>query len=107
MLVQFPADETAKNWLRNGETLAPTPESFLNRSLALFQQGRYEDSITMARMALKLRPNYAEAWNNVGAAYNSMKRWNEAIQAEKQALAIKPDYALAKNNLALAQSNSR
>jgi Flp pilus assembly protein TadD len=75
--------------------------------LALFQQGRYEDSIAMARMALKLRPNYAEAWNNVGAAYNAMKRWDEAIQAEKQALAIKPDYELAKNNLAVAESKKR
>lgn len=107
MLAQFPNDETARNWLRNGDALTASPESFLDRSLTLFQQGRYEDSIAMARMALKLRPNYAEAWNNVGAAYNAMKRWDEAIQAEKQALAIKPDYELAKNNLAVAESKKR
>jgi len=85
------------------ETLAkssPTPENFLNLSLAYDRAGRHDDTIVAAKEALKLRPAYAEAWNNIASAYEGMQRWDEAIQAAQQALAIKPDLQLAKNNLA-------
>jgi tetratricopeptide (TPR) repeat protein len=59
----------------------------------------------MAREALKLKPNYAEAYNNIGSAYNILKNYDKAIEACKKALEIVPDYELAKNNLALALKN--
>jgi len=81
---------------------AITPEYFLNQSLTLYQAGRYQESIDAARQALKLRPEYAEAYNNLGAAYASMGKWDEAIQNAQQALRINPNFQLAKNNLAWA-----
>jgi tetratricopeptide (TPR) repeat protein len=84
--------------------LETTPESYLARSLQYFQHGHFEETIAAARAALNLRPDYAEAWNNIGAAYNSMSRWADAIQACEQALRLKPDFVLAKNNLALAKA---
>jgi tetratricopeptide (TPR) repeat protein len=81
---------------------ARTPEDFLNLSLRLNQAGQYRASIAAAQAALRLRPGYAEAWNNIAAAYASLGQWDEAIKAAQQATCLKPDFQLARNNLAWA-----
>ena len=49
-----------------------------------------------------LRPDYAEAWNNIGAAYNKLGRYAEAAAACEESLRFKPDFQLARNNLQYA-----
>ncbi len=83
---------------------SPSAESFLSQSLVYCQTGRFEDCAYAAQEALRLRPNYAEAYNNVAAAYQSMGRWDEAIQAAQEAVRLKPDFQLARNNLAYAST---
>jgi len=82
-----------------------TPEMYLALSVTNFNRGLYNESISAAEEALKLKPDYAEAYNNIGAAYNSMQQWDKAIIALEKALAIKPDFQLARNNLDWAKSN--
>ena len=48
--------------------------------------------------ALSLRPDYAEAYNNLGFALKDRGELNEAIVSYKKALSLKPDYAEAYNN---------
>ncbi|MDR3726020.1 MAG: tetratricopeptide repeat protein [Terracidiphilus sp.] len=86
-------------------TAIVTAEDWLNASLRDNQAGQYQRSIDDAHAALRLRPNYAEAYNNIAAGYASMGKWDEAITAAQQALRIKPDYQLARNNLAWALSH--
>jgi tetratricopeptide (TPR) repeat protein len=107
-----PGDEAAKNALAQSADrtvqLAPppvlaaaaTPEALLQVSHQYFQAGQYEESIAAAKKALELRPEWAEAYNNIAAANNALHRWNEGIWAAMQAVRIKPDYQLARNNLA-------
>jgi lipoprotein NlpI len=52
---------------------------------------------------LKIRPDYAEAYNNICSAYIKLEEYEKAIEACNHALKIKPDYELAKNNLLIAQ----
>jgi len=85
-----------------GSPSAPTPESLLNLSLADFQAGRFSECISAAQGALKLRPNFAEAYNNIGACYAALNIPEEAIRADQEALRLKPDFVLARNNLAWA-----
>jgi len=47
-----------------------------------------------------LKPDSAEAWNNIAADNEAMHRWDAAIAAAKKAIALSPDFQLAKNNLA-------
>jgi tetratricopeptide (TPR) repeat protein len=101
-LARFPTDSTAAAWLK---TPPATPELFLAQSLAFFKAGRYADCVTAAEKALKLRPGYAEAWNNVGACSNSLGNWEKGIEACARAVQLKPDFQLAKNNLAWALKN--
>jgi len=69
--------------------------------------GQYLKSIEDARTALRIRPDYAEAYNNISASYASMGKWDEAISAAQTAVRLKPDLQLAKNNLAWAQSQKK
>jgi len=87
---------------QNPGTVSKTPEQLLNLSLQHYQAGRFEDCIGTAREALHLRPDYAEAYNNIAAANQSLRRWDEAIDAAKEAIRIKPEFQLARNNLAYA-----
>lgn len=84
-------------------TAAETPEKLLEESLAHYRARRFEESLASARRALLLRPAYAEAYNNVGAANNELGHFDEAIAAFDAALRIRPGYPLALNNLAWAK----
>jgi len=82
-------------------TLAAAP--LLNQSFALYQEGKFEASIEVAKKALALKPDYAEAYSNICAAHNSLKQWKKAIEACTKAIELKSDFQLAKNNLAWAR----
>ena len=101
-LAKFPGDPQSLAWLAQADSLKPTPETWLNESLELYRQGKFNESIAAAREALKLRPDYSDAWNNIAAAYNSESKWDEGISAAAQAVRLRPDNQLARNNLAWA-----
>jgi protein O-mannosyl-transferase len=83
---------------------APTPEGWIDVSLRYYQSGAYRDCARAANEALALRPGYAEAWNNLAAAHNSLHEWDLAINAAEKALVLRPDFELARNNLAVAHA---
>ena len=106
-LERFPSDATAEGWLARAAAMRPTPEAYLNQSLALYQAGKYAACIEAAGKALELRPGYADAWNNIAAAYNAQSMWDQGIQAGEKAVQLDPHNQLAKNNLAWAKLKER
>jgi Flp pilus assembly protein TadD len=104
-----PSDLTARELLKQANAQAvnqpatQTPESYLALSLQHYREERYAESIAASRAALALRPNYPEAWNNIGAAYNKLGRYKEGAAACEEALRLKPDFQLARNNLTYAR----
>ncbi|MDQ3046637.1 MAG: tetratricopeptide repeat protein [Bacteroidota bacterium] len=102
------ATETKKNAIILTEEeikKAPTPQKYLDLSLMYYQAADYKRSILAAENAIRLKPDYAEAFNNIGSSYNMLKEYDKAIAACKKALEINPSFELAKNNLALALNN--
>src|SRR5207247_9645183 len=105
-----PSDRTARERVAqaDGQTsnqpATQTPESYLALSLQRYREERYAEAIAACRAALELRPNYAEAWNNICAAYNKLGRYQEAAAACEQSLRYKPDFELARNNLLYARA---
>ncbi len=63
------------------------------------KNGRYEEAIASFQAALMLKPDYAEAHNDLGLALAETGRLAEAIEHYRQALRLKPDYAEVYNNL--------
>ena len=95
----------AKNRLANAESAAkqkPSPENYLNLSLAYYNEGRYLDCVHACEQALKLKPDYDLAYNNICSAYNMLHDYDNAIAAGKKAVALSPNSQLAKNNLQAA-----
>jgi protein O-mannosyl-transferase len=95
----------------NAEILAdkgkntPTAQNYLELSLAYYNEGKYGLCIEAAKKALALKPNYPEAYNNIGCAYNILGQFDKSAEAFKTALSINPDLQLAKNNLALSEAH--
>jgi Flp pilus assembly protein TadD len=79
---------------------APSPENFLNLSIAYYYAKRYNDCVAAAHKSIELKPDYPEAYNNLAAGFLQMSQWDSAIAAAKEAIRLKPDLQLAKNNLA-------
>jgi protein O-mannosyl-transferase len=98
-----PTDEMVRDLIT--ESSAFSAETYLNLSLQRYRERRFDDAIAAARKALELRPDYAQAWNNIGAAYNDLGRFEEAANACKEALRLKPDFSLARNNLKYAEDH--
>ena len=59
----------------------------------------YEKAIDSYKQAIKIKPDYAEAYNNMGNALNDKGELDAAIDSYKQALKIKPDFAEAYYNM--------
>jgi len=81
-----------------------TPDQFLNLSLMYYNAGNYQGCVDAAEKALKLKPDYAEAYNNICSAYNAMKKFEDGAKACEAALKINSGYTLARNNLNYAKS---
>jgi tetratricopeptide (TPR) repeat protein len=54
------------------------------------------------RQALQIKPDYAEAYCNLGALLHECRKYEDAVTAYRQAIGIKPDYAEAYCNLGAA-----
>ncbi len=65
--------------------------------------GRLDQAVASCRAALRLRPDYPEAANNLGLALLAQGKTDDAIAQFGEALRLKPDYAMACNNLCNVQ----
>jgi tetratricopeptide (TPR) repeat protein len=64
--------------------------------------GRLEQAVTRYKRALLLKPNYAEAHNNLGVVLATQGRVDDAVARYRRALSLKPDSADAHCNLGAA-----
>jgi tetratricopeptide (TPR) repeat protein len=84
-----------------------TAEQWLNLSLAAYRGGHFLECIGAAQTAIRLKPDYAPAWNNIAAAYSSLHLYDLAIPAAQEALRLDPSSTLARNNLNWAVEQKR
>ncbi len=60
------------------------------------QVGQTQAGIDLIQRAIALKPDYADAYNNLGCALSTQDRPDEAIAAFKNALRIQPDNSSAR-----------
>jgi 2-polyprenyl-3-methyl-5-hydroxy-6-metoxy-1,4-benzoquinol methylase/tetratricopeptide (TPR) repeat protein len=68
---------------------------------ALQDKGDLEAAIDSYKQALKIKPDYAEAYYNIGAVQQDKGDLEAAIDSYKQALKIKPDFAEVYSNMGI------
>ncbi|AXE61829.1 tetratricopeptide repeat protein [Candidatus Thioglobus sp. NP1] len=59
----------------------------------------FDAAITSYREALRIKPDYADAYYNMGIAFKDKGDLESAIESYKEALKIKPNYAAAHYNI--------
>ena len=69
--------------------------------IALSEKGEFDAAISSYKEAIKIKPNYAKAYHNVGSEMKNINDLASAISFFNQAIKIKPDFAEAHENLAL------
>lgn len=90
----------ARAWIERALTIAPLHPG-LHYTLGVMAQ---EDGDTARAMqafsqASTLKPDFLQAWNNLGLALGDLGRFDEAAEAFQAALRINPDYDAALRNL--------
>ena len=58
--------------------------------IALADQGKTEDAIKAYKKAISIKPEYAEAYDNMGILFKAQGSLDEAIETYKKILAISP-----------------
>src|SRR5947208_1517073 len=53
--------------------------------------GRYEEAIKSYEEAIRIKPDYFDAWYTKGNTLGNLGRYEEAIESFEQAIRIKPD----------------
>jgi tetratricopeptide (TPR) repeat protein len=79
--------------------------SYDRHGSALQQMGKLEEAIGSYRLAIALKPDFANAYYNMAIASQRLTRLPEAIKAFSRALELKPDFAEAHINLGNAQKS--
>ena len=64
-------------------------------SFALYKLQRHEEALEAMNQALRLNPNYAEAYYDIGSDLAELQRYEEALEAMNQALHLAPTDAEA------------
>ena len=65
---------------------------------------QYDAAIESYKQAIKIKPDYADAYNNLGVAQKNVGDLEAAINSYQHALKIKPDYAEAYYNMGNIQN---
>ena len=67
--------------------------------------GMLEKALHALNNSILLKPDYADAYYNLGYALYYQDKLDEAIEAYKKSISLKPDYAEAYSNLGVALKN--
>jgi len=81
------------------DQLSFVPEVLFKLGSALRAADRPREAVEAFQRAVKSRPGFAEAYNEMGCVLKSLGRADVAIKAFGRAVKAKPDYADAYNNL--------
>jgi len=65
----------------------------------LVQYGRLQQAMVQYQKAVKIQPDLAIAWNNLGVASTAAGKFAEGERAYRRAIKVNPAYALAYYNL--------
>ena len=80
--------------------LQKTAENFYTLGNIQKKQKKFEEAIGSFEEAIKINPNFSEAYNNLGIAQKSLNKFKEAILSYEKSIALKANNVEACYNLA-------
>ncbi len=77
-------------------------QELFNKAQKLEQAGKPEEAIKTYQSAIRLEPQYPEAYQQLGLAYASLNQYPEAVKAFQEVIRLRPQSSLAQGNLGAA-----
>jgi tetratricopeptide (TPR) repeat protein len=81
------------------------PSQLNDQALSMMAKGKTQDAITLFKKAIALKPDYAEAWFNLGNVYGKTNQFNEAMNCMNNAIKYKSDYVQALSSRGIAYAS--
>jgi protein O-mannosyl-transferase len=81
------------------------PAQFNEQGRLMEIKGSLQDAIQLYKKALDLKPDFAEAWFNLGNVYGKTKQFNEAMNCLNNAIRYKSDYVQALSSRGVAYAS--
>ncbi len=85
----FALQDSADSPASKREPKSDPAEELCEQADELGKEGQYDEAIVKYQAALRIKPDYAWAYYNLGMAYFSIKRSEEAVKSCEQALKIR------------------
>jgi tetratricopeptide (TPR) repeat protein len=88
------------NLKRKRRSFGGASGSYNQQAISYSVQGRHDEAVACLKEALRLRPDFDRAHNNLGIVLFCQGRYEGALESYETALRLKPDHAETHNNLA-------
>src|SRR4030095_318651 len=82
-----------------GQEADKTAKDLRTAGIRYYDASDFENAIRQFKAALQLRPDYAEAHNDLGLSLAALKRYDEAIACLREAVRYQPNFGVAYVNL--------
>jgi Ca-activated chloride channel family protein len=79
--------------------------TYYQQGVALLTAEKFEEAVKVFSLAIKLKPDYADAYDRLGEAYSQIDEFKKALDAYKKVVRYQPNSALAYSNLGAAYAN--
>jgi tetratricopeptide (TPR) repeat protein len=97
-----PAVDACDDAMRSRRPGAARAEAAHEKGVELGKFRRDEDAVAAYRASIRVRPDYAAAYTNLGFALSRLGRWDEARRAYERAVRLAPDDVDARYDLGVA-----
>ncbi|MCT7966127.1 CHAT domain-containing tetratricopeptide repeat protein [Laspinema sp. D1] len=82
-------------------------EVWYQRGKEQYDRGNFTEALASYNEAIRLKPDYPDAYNGTGAAEYNLGQYKDAIASFNEAIRLKPDFSDAYSNRGIAQANLR
>jgi len=91
--------------ISTGEMPGLQPAQLNEQAKAMESKGRLQDAINLYKKAVELKPDFSEAWFNLGNVYGKTNQFSEAMNCLNNAIRYKSDYVAALSSRGIAYAS--
>ncbi len=77
------------------------PDGLYDAGATYLNFNKLDDALDMLQKAIKVKPNFSDAFNSIGVIYTMKRQFDQAISYYNRALTVEPDNLLFRLNLAI------